>query len=61
MAIAYSDDSLVVVDLRGPRTVLKRDWAVGEGEKDKVGPVLSLTWSICGLGTSKPSDSSAVC
>ncbi|KAG8905393.1 hypothetical protein FRB99_009006 [Tulasnella sp. 403] len=47
LAIGYSDNSLLVVDLRGPR-VLFRD--LSKDEKDKLGPVNVFNWAICGLG-----------
>ncbi|KAG8909487.1 hypothetical protein FRC01_006904, partial [Tulasnella sp. 417] len=51
LAVAYRRNSLAVFDLRSPKVTLRTSWLPKSGDKDKLGPVTTLLWSFCGLGS----------
>ncbi|KIO26607.1 hypothetical protein M407DRAFT_234840, partial [Tulasnella calospora MUT 4182] len=51
LAVAYRGNSLAVFDLRFPKVTLRTSWLPKSGDKDKLGPVTTLLWSFCGLGS----------
>ncbi|KIO20138.1 hypothetical protein M407DRAFT_11057 [Tulasnella calospora MUT 4182] len=51
LAVAYRGNSLAVFDLRFPKVTLRTSRLPKSGDKDKLGPVTTLTWSFCGLGS----------
>ncbi|KAG8950414.1 hypothetical protein FRC04_007429 [Tulasnella sp. 424] len=53
LAVAYQGSSLAIFDLRYPRVTLRTSWLPKSGDKDKLGPITTLAWSLCGLGTDR--------
>ncbi|OCH89538.1 hypothetical protein OBBRIDRAFT_881275 [Obba rivulosa] len=58
LAVAYSSGTLLIIDLRGPKVILRRSHSEKSvlhrhGERD---PIVSLSWTVCGL-SSEPAPS----
>ncbi|KAI0756487.1 lethal giant larvae like, C-terminal-domain-containing protein [Daedaleopsis nitida] len=65
LAVAYASGLLLVIDLRGPRVLLRSESRPGTSSflhrHSEVEPVHALTWACCGLSTDPPARMRLLC